>query len=488
VHPLMTRLARGAWPAGLILAGLSEFSPAVAAGGATMPGTSHPVPGLIWTLPFVVLLLAIAILPLSRHTNHWWEKHLIKLLLGLALGGAMLVHYGLRGYGFGEAAPGLPTVWAVAEHAVLREYLPFMTLLLSLYVIAGGLHLKGDLYAYPRVNTAILGLGAVLASFIGTTGASMVLIRPLLQTNRDRTHVRHTVIFFIFLVSNIGGCLLPIGDPPLFLGYLRGVPFLWTLTLWKPWLFCVGALLAIYYVWDNLALRREPPGEEVRERRHYSPLRLRGTINLVWLLGVVLAVALIVPGRPLPGTHLVVGEFVREAVMLGLAGLSLATTPRGLRREAGFGYAAILEVAALFLGIFLTMQAPIEILQVRGPELGLGTPSQFFWAAGTLSSFLDNAPTYVVFLETALSLPAPAGAAILRLPSGGTLAEARLAAISLGAVFMGANTYIGNGPNFMVKSIAEERGVPMPSFFGYMLYSVLILLPLFGVVTLLFFL
>jgi len=314
----------------------------------------------------------------------------------------------------------------------------------------------------------------------------MVLIRPLLQTNRDREHVRHTVVFFIFLVSNIGGCLLPLGDPPLFLGYLSGVPFGWTLSLIKPWLFCVGVLLAVYFVWDHVAYRRETRIHLEADVRHLSPLRLHGTINLLWLLGVVLAVALIVPGRPLPGTDIVVRDFVREGVLLGLTGLSLATTPRGLRKDTEFSHAAIIEVGCLFFGIFLTMQVPIEILQARGAELQLTTPSHFFWATGLLSSFLDNAPTYVVFFETARSLPASGHSGLLDL-IGGAIRPDLLAAISLGAVFMGANTYIGNAPNMMVKLIAEQRRVKMPSFFGYMLYSGAVLLPLFALTSLLFF-
>jgi Na+/H+ antiporter NhaD/arsenite permease-like protein len=356
----------------------------------------------------------------------------------------------------------------------------------SLFVISGGLQIKGDLRARPSVNTAFLASGAVLASLIGTTGASMVLIRPLLQTNREREHVRHTVVFFIFLVSNIGGCLLPTGDPPLFLGYLNGVPFHWTTTLYQPWLFCVGVLLALYYAWDQVAYRRETREHILDDIRHISPLRLHGGINLLWLLGVVLAVALIVPGRPLPGTDIVVRDFVREGILLGLSGLSLATTPSGLRKETEYSNAAIIEVACLFLGIFLTMQVPIEILQARGPALGLTSPAHFFWASGALSSFLDNAPTYLVFFETARSLPRAGSVPIVSLFDG-AVRQDLLAAISLGAVFMGANTYIGNAPNLMVKLIAEQRRVKMPSFFGYMLYSGAILIPLFILVSFLFF-
>jgi Na+/H+ antiporter NhaD/arsenite permease-like protein len=437
-------------------------------------GAGHPVPHVLWSLPFGLLLLAVAVLPVVPVAQHWWEQNRTKLFVGLALGAVVLVYYGFRGFGYQDAPPGAPTVRAVLEHAILRDFVPFIALLAGLYVISGGLHLEGDLRAQPAVNTAFLAVGAVLASLIGTTGASMVLIRPVLQTNAERRHVRHTVVFFIFLVSNIGGCLLPIGDPPLFLGYLRGVPFLWTLTLWPPWLCCVAILLAAYYAWDRVAYGREDPADLARDETQRTPLRLRGAINLLWLLGVVLATALI------PRADL------RTAAMIVLTVLSLATTPRGLRQEVAFSYAPIAEVAALFLGIFLTVQVPIEILQARGRELGPISPALVFWATGGLSGVLDNAPTYLVFFEAAKTLPT-SGARVVTLLTGGTIRQDLLAAVSLGSVFMGANTYIGNGPNFMVKAIAEEQGVRMPGFFGYMLYSGGLLIPLFLLVTAIFF-
>ena len=454
--------------------------------GATGGEAGHPVPSLFWTVPFAVLLLAIAVLPLVPRTAHAWEHNHNKFALSLVLGLIVLAYYAFRGYGYHDAPAGSASVLAVAEHALLRDYLPFMVLLFCLYVVAGGMHLKGDLPAHPATNTAFLAVGALLASLIGTTGASMLLIRPLLQTNSQRQRVSHTVVFFIFLVSNIGGCLLPLGDPPLFLGYLQGVPFLWTLRLVVPWLTAVCALLVIYFAWDSAQYRRETKADIASDKdvRHVEPLRLRGSINLPWLLGIVLSVALIVPGRPLPGTDIVARDYIREAVMLALAGLSLATTPRGLRKNVEFNYSAIAEVACLFLGIFLTMQVPIEILRARGAELGLTRPTHYFWATGILSSFLDNAPTYLVFLETAKAMPA-VGPTVTLLQ--GAVRQDLLAAISLGAVFMGANTYIGNGPNFMVKAIAESRGIKMPGFFGYMAYSGAILIPLFAILTLLFF-
>ncbi len=472
---------------GLVVPAVSVSGASDGLGLADHAASAHRVPDLIWCLPFALLLLTIAVFPLVPRVHHWWERNVSKLIVAVVLGGLVLGHYATRGFGFHEAAAGMESVQGVLGHAMVADYVPFMMLLLSLYVIAGGLQLRGDLLAVPRVNTSFLAIGALLASVVGTTGASMVLIRPLLQTNRDRKQVVHTVVFFIFLVSNIGGSLLPLGDPPLFLGYLKGVPFFWTLGLWKPWAFCVVVLLGVYYLLERFVLFPREAADQLRiEREHFEPLKVRGMVNFIWLLGVVAAVAGMVPGKVLPGTSWVVPTHAREAVLLGLAGLSLLTTPRGLRRENLFGYGAIVEVAVLFLGIFLTMQVPIEILQAQGPRLGLSDPTHFFWSTGLLSSFLDNAPTYLVFFETAQSLPAEASGAMLALGGGGQVSDALLRAISLGAVFMGANTYIGNGPNFMVKSIAESQGVKMPGFFRYMLWSGAVLIPLFVAVNLLF--
>jgi len=344
---------------------------------------------------------------------------------------------------------------------------PVVIILLGgLYAIAGGIRLWGDLEATPLTNTAFLALGALLASFVGTTGASMLLIRPLLQTNSERARVKHTVIFFIFLVSNVGGMLTPLGDPPLFLGYLEGVPFSWTFRLWLPWLCTTSALLLTYFVWDSIQHTYEPLAALRRDRRRLEPLRLQGGVNGLWLAGVVLAVAF-------------VGEPWREAIIVALVGLSWWSTPRGVRRANGFTVYPIVEVAVIFFGIFLTMIPALELLRARGSELGVREPWQFFWATGVLSSFLDNAPTYLTFLALAQGLGLADEVV--------GVSHAVLTGISLGAVFMGANTYIGNAPNFMVKSIAEEAGVKMPSFFGYMAYSSSILLPLFVAATFLFF-
>ena len=447
-------------------------------------------PHALWLWPFVGLLLAIAILPLWSRSRHWWERNRNKLLVALALAAVTVGYYAARGIGLGHppSDPGWRTVVAVLHHAVVVEYVPFILLLFSLYVIAGGIVVRGDLRATPLVNTAILALGGVLASLIGTTGAAMVLIRLLLRTNSQRTRQVHTVIFFIFIVANIGGLLLPTGDPPLFLGYLLGVDFLWTLGLWREWAFMLGSLLVIYYLWDTWAYRREPPLARQRDATERQPLRVAGLLNLVWLTGVVVVVASLDPHKVVPGTNWHTPVYLREGMLLTLAGMSMATTARALRVENHFNFAAIAEVACLFIGIFITMQVPIELLQARGPGLGLQQPWHFFWAAGLLSSFLDNAPTYVVYFATAGTLQPPG----MGLMSGvqtatGAIPIALLVALSCGSVFMGANTYIGNGPNFMVKAIAEQSGVRMPSFFGYMAYSGLVLVPLFVVMTLLFF-
>jgi Na+/H+ antiporter NhaD/arsenite permease-like protein len=440
-------------------------------------------------MPFGAMLLGIAILPLIPRCEKWWEHNRNKLLLSVVLSIPVVLFYvaghpGLGGGHGGKAVQvvtGMPTLLHVLNVAVIEDFVPFIVLLLSLFTISGGISLRGDLPARPGVNTIFLGLGAVLASFIGTTGAAVLLIRPLLETNAERKHVKHTVIFFIFLVCNVGGCLLPIGDPPLFLGYLRGVPFWWTISLVRPWALCTAILLVVYYLWDLRAYSRENPADLARDREAVRPLRLAGRVNFLYLLGVIAAVGVLVPGRHLG--PLTVPDHLREGVLLSMAGLSLLTTAKAVRRDNHFHFGPMAEVAALFLGIFITMQPPLEMLRVHGPSLGLREPWQFFWASGLLSSFLDNAPTYAVFFETASSLSHAPGSAVVALAGGEFIRADLLAAVSLGSVFMGANTYIGNGPNFMIRSIAASRGVKMPSFFGYMAYSVCILVPLFVLVT-----
>ena len=412
--------------------------------------TASLAPPVYTVVPFVLMLLAVAVCPLW--VAHWWESNRNKLLVAAALGLPVLALYlGRR---------------PAALLAMAEEYVSFIVLLGGLYTISGGIRLTGDLQATPFINTSFLAIGAVLASFIGTTGASMVLIRPLLQTNRERQHVKHTVIFFIFVVSNVGGMLTPLGDPPLFLGYLQGVPFMWTFRLWPSWLFLTGILLVVYFVWDTRQYVHEPIAALARDRTQLEPLRVGGALNGLGLAAVVLAVAFLhAPWR--------------EVVIVGAAGASLALTPAAIRRANGVTAYPMIEVAVLFFGIFLTMIPALELLRVRGEELRVREPWHFFWATGVLSSFLDNAPTYLTFLALAQGM---------RMPDEVVGVTHRvLAAISVGAVAMGANSYIGNAPNFMVKTIAEEAKVTMPSFFGYMLYSVGILVPLFVLTTLLFF-
>ncbi|MGB4725808.1 MAG: sodium:proton antiporter [Thermogutta sp.] len=460
--------------------------------------TSHSVtthPPLWMVVPFVALLLIIAVFPLLPQTEHWWESNLHRFYVAAALAAVTLLYYlvvyehPVEGHWpahyVSQPAAGLNwgNAWAVFANAIFSEFIPFIVLLFSLYTISGGIRIEGDLRATPLVNSIIIFVGAVLASFVGTTGAAMLLIRLLLDTNSERKHVAHTVVFFIFAVCNCGGCLLPTGDPPLFLGYLRGVPFLWTLQLWKEWAFVNIALIVIYFLWDTFWFY---PHEQKRDLRRDAAevrrIRVRGLWpNLPLLIGVVLGVALLDPSKPFPGTEIHPPLYLREIFQLGMVALSLTFGSYENRVANRFNYAAILEVAALFFGIFITMQPPLQILHVEGPRLGLTQPWQFFWATGALGSFLDNAPTYVVFFETARTL----GGHDL-VPPGTGVAHDLLVAVSLGAVFMGANTYIGNGPNFMVRAIAEKRGIKMPSFFGYMVYSGCILLPLFVLVTIVF--
>ncbi|RIK86367.1 MAG: hypothetical protein DCC67_02790, partial [Planctomycetota bacterium] len=370
----------------------------------------------IWTvIPFALLLGAIAVLPLLPATEHWWESNLHRFIVAAGLGLVTLAYYAflhrtpleLHWPAHAVVAPSAGAVQTglvatVLINALLGEYLPFIVLLLSLYTIAGGIRITGDLEATPTVNASFMAVGAVLASVIGTTGAAMLLIRPLLETNRERKHVAHTVIFFIFTVCNCGGCLLPLGDPPLFLGYLQGVSFTWTLKLWPEWLFTNSLLLAAYWLGDRYYVR---PRETARDIRHDVVRQRRlvvsgAAVNVPLLAGVVLAVALLDPSKPIPGTDWHPWMYLREAVQLGLCAASLLVGSQAPRIENRFNFAAIIEVAALFVGIFICMQPALQILSANGQYLverfDMG-PGKFFWATGALSSFLDNAPTYLVF-------------------------------------------------------------------------------------------
>ncbi len=452
-------------------------------------------PRYFWVVPFVLLLAAIAVLPLLAHTEHWWESNLHRFYVAAGLALVTLAYYF-----FLHSSPiegHWPThhvvhpeqgsfrmAWTIFANAMLHEYIPFIVLLFSLYTISGGIRIEGDLQANPMTNATFMAVGGLLASFIGTTGAAMVLIRPLLETNRERKHIQHTVVFFIFVVCNCGGALLPIGDPPLFLGYLRGVDFTWTLTLWQEWLFVNGVLIGIYLLIDEFYYyRRETIRDIVRDVTQIRRLTFHGHIlNGLLLLGVILSVALLAPNKAIPGTSWHPWLYLREVVQLGLVAISLWAGSKTVRKKNDFNYHAITEVAVLFCGIFICMQPALQILHKVGPTLGLDSAMMFFWVTGGLSAVLDNAPTYVVFFETARTLPNPTGEAVMA-----GVAESKLVAISLGAVFCGALTYIGNGPNFMVKAIAEKSGVPMPSFFGYFLrFSLPFMVPVLLLMTWIF--
>jgi Na+/H+ antiporter NhaD/arsenite permease-like protein len=403
---------------------------------------------------FCGLLLSIAIFPLIN--AEWWGKKYGYVSLALAIPAAILVLF---------------QDWLLLYHVIL-EYISFIILLGSLFIISGGIVIKIGARGTPKLNLLLFFAGAVFASIIGTTGASMVLIRPLIRANKWRKKIVHIFIFFIFVVSNVGGLLTPLGDPPLFLGFLRGVPFFWTLKLIPFWLFAVFILLGLFFVIDKHFIKKESQEDYLKNLDHKpaKKFEIKGTVNLLFLLMVI-------------GAFFIPPIF-REGVMIIASGLSVYFTHVTLREENAFTYHPIIEVAILFAGIFVTMVPVLKLLEVNGGRLGLTEPWQFFWASGSLSSFLDNAPTYMVFFTAAQSVATTKGIVgnlIMGVP------EIFLRAISVGAVFMGANSYIGNGPNFMVKAICEENEINMPSFFGYMAWSMAILVPLFILITLIFF-
>jgi Na+/H+ antiporter NhaD/arsenite permease-like protein len=407
---------------------------------------------MLWVAPFAMLLLSIAILPLAA--GRFWARRYPLVCLVLA-------------------SPVVTYFWFVDPHRLgetALDYVSFIILLGSLYVVTSGIFLEGGASATPLGNTLYLGAGAIVANLIGTTGASMLLIRPLIRANRNRGRAgAHVYVFFIFLVSNIGGALTPLGDPPLFLGYLQGVPFSWTFRLWPVWLTTVTMVLGIFFLIETYSSRTSRPAAAASEPQ--SPqsmttgIRLHGRRNLWFLAGIVICIFL---DRPF-----------REVGMAAMALLSYQLTPETVHDRNEFTMSPIREVAILFAGIFATMLPALVVLEQHGPALGVDQPWEFFWMTGALSSFLDNAPTYLTFLS--------AGRGLGLAPEVSGVPAAILAAISCGAVFMGANSYIGNGPNFMVKAIVEENGIEMPSFFGYMLYSMVVLIPTFLIVTLIFF-
>jgi Na+/H+ antiporter NhaD/arsenite permease-like protein len=441
----------------------------------------------LWSLlPFAGLLLAIALLPLFA--GKWWEHNRNKAVISL-LFSAPIVVYLLVAFGGAGAH-------ALTEKA--QEYASFLVLLGALFVITGGIYVEGSLSGTPVLNTAILGIGAVIANAIGTTGASVLLIRPLLRANEARQRKTHIVVFFIFVVSNCGGLLTPLGDPPLFLGYLRGVPFEWTLGLLPQWALVNASLLLVFNVWDQIVFNveeRELPGSQLEEVQAHARLRLDGASNLLLLFGVVTTIYASGAGVLHGGEPWTFG--IQEGLIIGLTLLAFFSTSERIHRANRFRFAPIIEVAVLFAGIFVTMAPALLVLNawslgqrdVAGISFGMHEPWHFFWASGGLSSFLDNAPTYLTFAATAAGLEGVPveGRYLAALLERGPAAARILAAVSCGSVLMGAMTYIGNGPNFMIRAIAEENGIRMPGFFRYMLYSTAILLPLFVVVTFVFF-
>ena len=435
----------------------------------------------LWSmLPFAGLLLSIALLPMVA--EHWWHHNKNQLLVALGWASPVflfLVYCGVTDFHhLGHDA------MHSLHHAVV-EYVSFIALLGSLYVISGGILLRGDLEGKPLVNVAFLAVGAVLANVIGTTGASMLLIRPMLRTNAEREHTWHIPLFFIFLVSNIGGALTPIGDPPLFLGYLRGIDFWWTMThLWQYWIPTVLVLLAMFFAIDTAMYAKEDVAHRRSDAAQFEPLGFEGLTNFLLLGGVIASVLLLSPDPEVVDFR---HYYAREIAMGLLTAASMYLTPRNIRQRNQFDFTPILEVAALFVGIFVAMIPATKLLQAYGSELGVSEPWQYFWATGGLSAFLDNAPTYVTFAAMACGSatdPVCASAENLAPLAQGSNIEI-LVAISLGSVFCGAGSYIGNGPNFMVRAIAEQSGYKMPSFFGYCGYAALFLGPVFVAMTLL---
>jgi Na+/H+ antiporter NhaD/arsenite permease-like protein len=437
----------------------------------------------VWGIPFAGILLCIALMPLL--TPHFWHHHYGKVVAAWSL--AFFIPFAVI---FGANLAGENLV-----HALFAEYIPFIVLLTALYAVSGGIFIRGNLHGSPGLNTTILAIGAFLASFMGTTGASMLMIRPLIRANDNRKHVAHVVVFFIFIVSNAGGSLTPLGDPPLFLGFLKGVDFFWTLKhLFPQSLFLMGSLLAIFFVLDSWYYHKLEAIQTVDPTPDSRQIGFDGKVNFVLLAGVVALVLMSGLWKSdvsfnVAGTDVGLPGLVRDAGLLLIILISLKLTPKQVHADNQFGWGPMQEVAKLFAGIFLTIIPVIAMLKagVNGPFGAVvsavtnpdGSPNvmMYFWISGLLSSFLDNAPTYLVFFNTA-----GGDAQVLM-----TTLAPTLAAISAGAVFMGANSYIGNAPNLMVKAIAEDRGIKMPSFFGYIAWSCCVLIPLFIVMTFIWF-
>ena len=422
---------------------------------------------LLSLLPFVLMLLSIAVFPLFW--NHFWEKNKNKLYVAIALSIPVIIY--LLANDFSHRL----------IETMVFDYVPFLILLGALFTITGGILLTGDIEAKPSINTLFLGIGAVLASFMGTTGAAMLLIRPIIQTNKERTFKVHTILFFIAIVANCGGLLTPLGDPPLFMMYLRGAPFTWFFHLVPEWFITNALLLIVYFFVDSFYHKKEPVSAIIRDETNIRPIKIQGKRNFIFLAGVVLAVAFL-NEQYLSFINInPYFKFIREVVIVLMAVLSMQFTPKLLRVSNNFTWHPIEEVAYLFLGIFVTMVPALLYLEVNAKHLGVETIDQFYYYTGLLSSFLDNTPTAVTFHSLALGLGSTVGPMVAGIP------EPLLKGISTAAVFFGAMTYIGNGPNFMVKAVAEENNIKMPDFFSYMFkFSIIVLLPIFIIVQLLF--
>ncbi|MEW6005769.1 MAG: sodium:proton antiporter [Stygiobacter sp.] len=422
---------------------------------------------LLALIPFVLMLISIAVFPLFW--NHFWEKNINKLIVAIVLSLPIVVFLILS------------NLSNHLIHTMVFDYIPFIILLGSLFTITGGIFLSGDIEAKPITNTTFLAIGGVLASIMGTTGAAMLLIRPVIQTNKERKFKVHTILFFIAIVANCGGLLTPLGDPPLFMMYLRGAHFTWFLKLLPEWLFTNLLLLIIYFLVDSYYHKKEPEKALLADKTYIKPIKIEGKLNFFWLIGVVLSVAFLNEQYlPFIKQNHYYG-FIREAVIIAMSILSLLFTPKLLRVSNNFTWEPIKEVAYLFLGIFVTMVPCLLYLETNAASLGVNSIRQFYFYSGALSSFLDNTPTAVTFHSLALGLGITSGNIVANIP------EEFLKAISVASVFFGAMTYIGNGPNFMVKAVAEENNIKMPDFFSYIFkFSIIILLPIYILVEFLF--
>jgi len=427
-------------------------------------------------IPFVLMLAAIAVFPLAA--SHFWETNKNKLIVSCILSVPVIIYLAYTSLSIS------------LFNTMVFDYIPFIILLGSLFIITGGIFVDGDIEAKPAVNTLFLAIGALLASFMGTTGAAMLLIRPIIHTNKERKFKVHTILFFIGIIANCGGLLTPLGDPPLFMLYLRGAPFEWFLNLAPMWAFANGLLLIIYYFIDSFHYKREAKEDIKMDKMNQIPISIKGKWNFVWLLGVILSVAFLnkqyLPFITDEGIGKLLG-FTREVTIALMAILSLAMTSKTIRESNKFTWSPIVEVAYLFFGIFITMVPCILYLETNAVKLGIVSATQFYFSAGGLSSILDNTPTAVTFHSLALGLSSQFDTLFEGIPLVAGIPVTLLKAISVGAVFFGSLTYIGNGPNFMVKAIAEENNIKMPDFFRYIFkFSMLVLFPIFVLVYLIF--